>query len=170
MWITWGVFDPMSDRLATKFELARHPLPVPSRRCHTTARCMRTRRASGRNAGFCCLQATKSSLAQLSHRYGLEETRRFRQAPLEAIELVAALAGEEDIDLSYFRLLAGRRLLFGSRGDTSGPAGCAWHVGPASRSDAPGVPAMARRAGHALLARADLPDPQTDVEHRPARG
>ena len=54
--------------------------------------------ASGRNGGFCCLAATKLSIAQLIQRYGLEETKRFYAAQLEGIDLVRSLCQDEDID------------------------------------------------------------------------
>lgn len=54
--------------------------------------------ASGRNGGFCCLPATKLSVAQLIKRYGLDETKRFFAAQVEGMDLVAALAQDEGID------------------------------------------------------------------------
>ena len=54
--------------------------------------------ASGRNAGFCLLAATKLSIDQLVKRYGLEETRRFYAAQQEGIELVRELCETEGID------------------------------------------------------------------------
>lgn len=54
--------------------------------------------ASGRNGGFCCLAATKLSVKAMIARYGLDETKRFYAAQVEAIELVRALAGDEAID------------------------------------------------------------------------
>ncbi len=54
--------------------------------------------ASGRNGGFCCMPATKLSIAELIRRYGLEETRHFYRAQMEAIELVRRLGQEEGID------------------------------------------------------------------------
>ncbi|MEM7221981.1 MAG: FAD-binding oxidoreductase [Pseudomonadota bacterium] len=54
--------------------------------------------ASGRNGGFCGLAATKLSLDAMIKRYGLEETKRFYESQLEAIELVEALARDEEID------------------------------------------------------------------------
>ena len=55
--------------------------------------------ASGRNAGFCCLAATKLSIGQLISRYGLDEAKRFYQSQLEAIELVRDLGEREGIEL-----------------------------------------------------------------------
>jgi glycine/D-amino acid oxidase-like deaminating enzyme len=54
--------------------------------------------ASGRNGGFCCMPATKLSIAELIRRYGLEETQRFYRAQREAVELVERLGQEEAID------------------------------------------------------------------------
>ena len=54
--------------------------------------------ASGRNGGFCCMPATKMSLAQMIKVYGLEETKRFYATQLEGMDLVRALADEEGID------------------------------------------------------------------------
>jgi len=54
--------------------------------------------ASGRNGGFCCMPATRLSIAQLIRKFGLEETRHFYRAQVEAVELVARLGEEEDID------------------------------------------------------------------------
>jgi glycine/D-amino acid oxidase-like deaminating enzyme len=54
--------------------------------------------ASGRNAGFCCLPASKLSIQEMIARYGLDETKRFYAAQLEGIELVRALGEDEGID------------------------------------------------------------------------
>ncbi len=54
--------------------------------------------ASGRNGGFCCMPATKLSIAELIRRYGLEESQHFFRAQMEAIELVDRLRQEEGID------------------------------------------------------------------------
>lgn len=54
--------------------------------------------ASGRNAGFCLLAATKLSIAQMLRRYGLEETQRFYAAQHEGVELVRRLCDDEGID------------------------------------------------------------------------
>ncbi|HSS65218.1 MAG TPA: FAD-binding oxidoreductase, partial [Gammaproteobacteria bacterium] len=54
--------------------------------------------ASGRNGGFCCMPATKLSIAELVRRYGLEDARHFYRAQLEAIDLVDRLRREEGID------------------------------------------------------------------------
>ena len=44
--------------------------------------------ASGRNGGFCCLGGAKLDYGAMVKRYGLEETRRFFQIQVEAIDLV----------------------------------------------------------------------------------
>lgn len=54
--------------------------------------------ASGRNGGFCCLAATKLSIAGMIARHGLAETKRFYAAQLGGIELVRALGEDEGID------------------------------------------------------------------------
>lgn len=54
--------------------------------------------ASGRNAGFACLPATKLSVRQMVARYGLEETRAFHAAQAEGIAFTAQLMREEGID------------------------------------------------------------------------
>lgn len=54
--------------------------------------------ASGRNAGFCLIGATKLSIAAMIRRHGLEETRRFYAAQREAVELVDRLCKTENID------------------------------------------------------------------------
>lgn len=54
--------------------------------------------ALGRNGGFCCMPATRLSIAQLIRKFGLEETRHFYRAQVEAVELVARLGEEEEID------------------------------------------------------------------------
>ena len=54
--------------------------------------------ASGRNGGFCCLEASKLSIKDMIARYGLDETKHFYAAQLEGIDLVEALARDEGID------------------------------------------------------------------------
>ena len=54
--------------------------------------------ASGRNGGFCCMPATKLSIAELVRRYGLADTQHFFRAQMEAIDLVRRLGEEEGID------------------------------------------------------------------------
>jgi glycine/D-amino acid oxidase-like deaminating enzyme len=54
--------------------------------------------ASGRNGGFCCLAATKLTIAGMIDRFGLEETKRFYGAQLEGIDLVRSLGRDQDID------------------------------------------------------------------------
>ncbi len=53
--------------------------------------------ASGRNGGFCCVGASKLSVDTLIHRYGLDETKRFYAAQVEAIRLVEHLSESEGI-------------------------------------------------------------------------
>ena len=55
--------------------------------------------ASGRNAGFCCIGATLLDIKQQISRVGLEQTRRYYQAQVEAVELVRELGVDENIDL-----------------------------------------------------------------------
>jgi len=55
--------------------------------------------ASGRNGGFCTLPPMGLSFAQLISRYGIDEARRFISSQVEAVELVAAIARDENIDI-----------------------------------------------------------------------
>lgn len=57
--------------------------------------------ASGRNGGFCTIGATKLSLRSQFSKFGADETRRFYQSQIEAVNLVRDLGIEEEID---FRL------------------------------------------------------------------
>jgi glycine/D-amino acid oxidase-like deaminating enzyme len=54
--------------------------------------------ASGRNAGFCGIGGTSLSLKQMLGKYGLEETRRFYRAQVDAVELVRQILSDEAID------------------------------------------------------------------------
>lgn len=54
--------------------------------------------ASGRNGGFCCMPATKLSVAQMTRRFGLDETKRFYESQVEAVEFTRALIADNDID------------------------------------------------------------------------
>lgn len=54
--------------------------------------------ASGRNGGFCCLGGAKLGYGVMAQRYGLEETRRFFAAQMEAIDLVKQTCAERGID------------------------------------------------------------------------
>ena len=54
--------------------------------------------ASGRNGGFCCLAATKLTIAGMIDRFGLEETKRFYRSQLDGIDLVRSLGQDEGID------------------------------------------------------------------------
>ncbi|WP_051440996.1 glycine/D-amino acid oxidase-like deaminating enzyme (plasmid) [Ensifer sp. WSM1721] len=55
--------------------------------------------ASGRNGGFVNIPASKLSVAQLVRRFGLEETKRFFAASVEASKLPKTLAAEEGFDI-----------------------------------------------------------------------
>lgn len=55
--------------------------------------------ASGRNGGFVNIPASKLSIAQLVRRYGLEETKRFFAASVEASKMPKQLAAEEGFDI-----------------------------------------------------------------------
>ncbi len=57
--------------------------------------------ASGRNGGFCTMGATKLSLKSQVSKFGIDETRRFYQSQIDAVNLVRDLGIEEDIN---FRL------------------------------------------------------------------
>ena len=54
--------------------------------------------ASGRNAGFCGIGGTSLSLKQMLGKYGLEETRRFYQSQVDAVEMVRRILADERID------------------------------------------------------------------------
>ena len=54
--------------------------------------------ASGRNGGFVCFAPAKIGLKTMLQRYGVEETKRFYQSQLDAIDLVDQLGREEAID------------------------------------------------------------------------
>ncbi|WP_422364866.1 NAD(P)/FAD-dependent oxidoreductase [Pelagibius sp.] len=54
--------------------------------------------ASGRNGGFCCLGGAKLDYAAMAKRYGLEETRRFFQIQVEAVDLVRSFCKARGID------------------------------------------------------------------------
>jgi glycine/D-amino acid oxidase-like deaminating enzyme len=54
--------------------------------------------ASGRNGGFCCMGATKMSIAQMIRKYGLDETRRFHDSQAEGVEFTRALIADNEID------------------------------------------------------------------------
>ncbi|UCH74570.1 MAG: FAD-binding oxidoreductase [Rhodospirillales bacterium] len=54
--------------------------------------------ASGRNGGFCCLPATKMSIAAMTRRYGAEETKRFFASQVEGVAYTRALIEDNDID------------------------------------------------------------------------
>lgn len=54
--------------------------------------------ASGRNGGFCTIGGTKLGMKRQIARFGLEETRRYYQSQVDAIELVRSLGADEEID------------------------------------------------------------------------
>ncbi len=54
--------------------------------------------ASGRNAGFACLAATKLAIKDMIGRYGLDETKAFYASQIEGIEFTASLMQQEGID------------------------------------------------------------------------
>lgn len=54
--------------------------------------------ASGRNGGFACMPATKMSVAQMTRRYGLDETRRFFASQVEGTEFTRSLIAGNEID------------------------------------------------------------------------
>ncbi len=54
--------------------------------------------ASGRNGGFCSVGGTKLSVGTQLKRFGADETRRYYQSQIDAIELVRAIGREESID------------------------------------------------------------------------
>lgn len=54
--------------------------------------------ASGRNGGFCSPGGTSLGLERQIRRYGLEDTRRFYRAQVEAVELCRSLIADENID------------------------------------------------------------------------
>jgi glycine/D-amino acid oxidase-like deaminating enzyme len=54
--------------------------------------------ASGRNGGFCCIGGTKLGIHTQIRRFGAEETRRYYQSQVDAVELVAELGRDEGID------------------------------------------------------------------------
>jgi glycine/D-amino acid oxidase-like deaminating enzyme len=57
--------------------------------------------ASGRNGGFCTMGATKLSLKSQFSKFGVDETRRFYQSQMNAVNLVRELGEDENIN---FRL------------------------------------------------------------------
>ncbi|MDJ0613408.1 MAG: FAD-binding oxidoreductase [Rhizobiaceae bacterium] len=54
--------------------------------------------ASGRNGGFCCMGGTKLETRELIKKFGLEETRKYYSAQMEAVDLVRTIADDEAID------------------------------------------------------------------------
>jgi glycine/D-amino acid oxidase-like deaminating enzyme len=54
--------------------------------------------SSGRNAGFCCLPATKLSINQLIKKYGMDETKKFFASQIEGVDLLASLIADNNIE------------------------------------------------------------------------
>lgn len=54
--------------------------------------------ASGRNGGFCCIPAAKLELDEMTDRFGLDETRRFFRAQIDATEHVGQVLDTLDIE------------------------------------------------------------------------
>ncbi len=54
--------------------------------------------SSGRNAGFCCLPATKLSINQLIKKFGLDETKKFFASQIEGVDLLASLIADNNIE------------------------------------------------------------------------
>ena len=54
--------------------------------------------SSGRNAGFCCLPATKLSINQLIKRYGMDETKKFFASQIEGVDLLVSLIADNNIE------------------------------------------------------------------------
>ena len=54
--------------------------------------------SSGRNGGFCTMGGTPLSAEYQIRRFGLDETRKYYHAQRDAVELVASLLEEENID------------------------------------------------------------------------
>ena len=54
--------------------------------------------SSGRNAGFCCLPATKLSINQLIKRYWIDETKKFFASQIEGVDLLASLIADNNIE------------------------------------------------------------------------
>ena len=53
--------------------------------------------SSGRNAGFCCLPATKLSINQLIKKFGIDETKKFFASQIEGVDLLASLIADNNI-------------------------------------------------------------------------
>ena len=54
--------------------------------------------SSGRNAGFCCLPATKLSISQLIKKYGIDETKKFFASQIEGVDLLSSLIADNNIE------------------------------------------------------------------------
>ena len=54
--------------------------------------------ASGRNGGFCSIGGSSLGMDDMIRQYGLDETRKYYQAQVDAVELVREIINEENID------------------------------------------------------------------------
>lgn len=54
--------------------------------------------ASGRNGGFCSIGGSSLDMHEMIRKYGLEETRKYYQSQVDAVELVREIINEENID------------------------------------------------------------------------
>ncbi len=54
--------------------------------------------ASGRNGGFCGIGGSSLDMAAMIRKYSLEETRKYYQSQVDAVELVREIIREENID------------------------------------------------------------------------
>lgn len=54
--------------------------------------------ASGRNGGFCCMPATKMSVAEMTRKYGAEQTKRFFASQVDGIEFTRSLIADNGIE------------------------------------------------------------------------
>ena len=54
--------------------------------------------ASGRNGGFCSIGGSSLDMDAMISRFGLEETRKYYQSQVDAVELVREVISEEGID------------------------------------------------------------------------
>ena len=59
--------------------------------------------SSARNAGFCCLPATKLSTTQLIKKFGMEETKKFFSSQIEGVDLLASIISENNIECEKSR-------------------------------------------------------------------
>jgi glycine/D-amino acid oxidase-like deaminating enzyme len=54
--------------------------------------------ASGRNGGFCSMGGSSLDIDDMIRKYGVDETRKYYQSQVEAVELVRDIIREENID------------------------------------------------------------------------